>query len=458
MNDWQDAEHHVEKAHEAYEAGRWEEAESELRRALALNPNHAEWLFNLGLTLTAAGRAADAAEAFENSFSSGEDPHAAIMAGVSRLQAGQPEKSIPWLEKAEKLNPAAAESFIHRIEAYRQLSQHEQAELMFYMAQQVDANSAEAHLALADSLLDRRQFEKAVWCLREAARLNPDLPGVQGRLADAYAATGRNERARQLYLRELRQDPGDIETLLRLGRLLVDMNRFVEAGEKFRRILEIQPDHATAHFELGDLAQRQGVPDEAMAQFDVVLRLDPDHAAARRRQARLLQRRGRPEDRSLAESLLRRDVALFRTRSDSFTAGELSELGELLIDAGMCGEAVRVLRVLVLRRTDEAMPHHLLSVALLRSGEHEAGMEEARTVLRLESRFVPAMHNIAMACIRDRQWRRARYWIRHARRIDTDDPSLRRLSLLLRLHTVAEALDWARRFLLRRRARPGPAH
>jgi tetratricopeptide (TPR) repeat protein len=456
MNDWHDAEQHVEKAHEAYEAGRWEEAESELRRALALNPHHAEWLFNLGLTLTAAGRAADAAEAFENSFASGEDPHAAIMAGVSRLRAGQPERSVEWLERAGKLDPTASDSFIHRIEAYRQLGQHDQAELMFYMAQQVDAGSAEAHLALADSLLDRKMYEKAVWCLREASRLNPDMPGVQGRLADAYAATGRNERARQLYLKELRVDPGDIETLLRLGRLLVVMNRYVEAGEKFRRVLEIRPDHAEAHFELGDLAQRQGLPDDAAAQFDVVLRLNPEHTRARRRLVRLLQARSRVEDSGLAEALLRKEIAAYRGRPESFSPQDLTELAELLLDAGMSGEAVRVLRELVSRQESsggDAMSLHLLSVALLRSGEHAAGMEAARTVLRLESRFVPAMHNMAMACVRAGQWRRARYWVRQARRIDSEDAAIRRLSLLLRLHLLVEAGDWLWRAVLRRRPR-----
>jgi tetratricopeptide (TPR) repeat protein len=375
------------------------------------------------------------------------------MTGLSRVRAGEPERSIEWFEKAQRVDPSAPESFIHRIEAYRLMGQHEQAELMFYMAQQLDAESPDAHLALADCLLDRRQYEKAVWCLREAARLDPELPGVQGRLADAYAATGRNERARQLYLRELRIEPGDIQTLLRLGRLLVEMNRFVEAGEKFRRVLEIQPDHAQAHFELADLAQRQGMEGEAITQFDVVLRLDPEYAGARRRLARLLQKRSRPDDQVSAETLLRRELAVYRQRPESLRPADLVELGELLLDAGLTGEAVRVLRDLAGRVPDEALHHHLLSVALLRCGDREAGMEEARTVLRLESKFVPAMHNLAMASIQERQWRRARYWLRQARRLDTDDSSLRRLSLLLKLHALAEACGWAIRLFIRRRPR-----
>ena len=66
MSDWTEAEKHVERAHEHYEAGRWNDAETELREALALNPYRAEWHFNLGLTLEAAGRFEDAIRAFRD--------------------------------------------------------------------------------------------------------------------------------------------------------------------------------------------------------------------------------------------------------------------------------------------------------------------------------------------------------------------------------------------------------
>ena len=40
MNDWMDAEQRVERAHEFYESGRWEDALRELRAALEINPNN----------------------------------------------------------------------------------------------------------------------------------------------------------------------------------------------------------------------------------------------------------------------------------------------------------------------------------------------------------------------------------------------------------------------------------
>jgi tetratricopeptide (TPR) repeat protein len=276
---------------------------------------------------------------------------------------------------------------------------------------------------------------------------------VQARLAEAYRATGRHERARQLYLRELRVDPGDIDTLLDLGSLLVEMNRCVEAGEKFRRVLEIEPDNADAHFELGDLSERQGQTNRAIVHFDVVLRLDADYHGARRRLASLLLRRAGRGDADAARALLARERGEFERSPEDYGPGDTEDLGKLLMDSGAAAEAVAVLRALTRLQPDRARPRHLLSVALFESGNRDAGMDEARRVLKIDPRFVPAMHNLAMACVRGRQWRRARYWLDQARTVDPDDASLRRLRLALALHALSEAASWVYCFLVRRRPR-----
>src|SRR5687767_4865187 len=154
MSEWQEAEQHVERAHELYELGRWEEAESELRRAIAMNPYQSEWQFNLGLTLDAAGRYTEAVEVFKEAYTlDPEDGQAALMVGVSLLRSEDARGSLEWLDRAEKLEPGSVTPFVHRIEAYTRIGNHEQAEIMFYLAQQVDPKAADAYLAMADSLL-----------------------------------------------------------------------------------------------------------------------------------------------------------------------------------------------------------------------------------------------------------------------------------------------------------------
>ena len=137
MNDWFEAENRVERAHELYEAGRWEEAESLLREALSLNPYHAEWHFNLGLTLDASGRFDEAVESFARAFElSTRDAQPAMMAGSGCIRAERYRDAILWFESAAEIDPRNVGSFVNRIHAYARLGEHEQAEVMFYLAQQ----------------------------------------------------------------------------------------------------------------------------------------------------------------------------------------------------------------------------------------------------------------------------------------------------------------------------------
>lgn len=464
MNDWVDAEHHVEKAHEHYDAGRWDEAEDELRLALSLNPYQAEWYFNLGLTLEAAGRHIKAAEAFSHCFELNRDndqpeANSALLAGVNIMRAQQPEKALEWFDKAADVEPMNVAVSVHRIEALTELGRHDEAEETYYLAQQIEPDHAELYAAMADSLLIAGHTERAVWCLREAARLDPELPRVLARLAKAYVVSGRMERARQLYLRELRLDPGDIDTLLDMGELLLDMHRFSEAGEKFRRVLELEADQPDAHFLLGELAEIEGRVPDAMVHYDVTLRLDKTYPRVRLRLARVLSERNREEDLPRIRDLLIQEHRSLKNNDMVDSAAKVSparlaeriddleELGRLMLDSEMEIEASKVYRAMIEQQPTNHRAHHGLSVAMLQAGRFEEGISAAKKALESQPRFVPAMHNLALAYLRQSQWIRARYWVRQASRVEPDDPSLRRLRIKLRAHSVIGTLAWGARKL-----------
>ncbi|MEM1185291.1 MAG: tetratricopeptide repeat protein [Planctomycetota bacterium] len=437
MNDWVDAERHVERAHELYELGRWDEAESELRTALSLNPYQAEWHFNLGLTLEAAGRHLDAAKAFEDAHGLAEtDVNAAVMVASNLIRADRPERALSWLERAEAADPANVEIYVNRIAALGDLKRFDEAEVAFYLGQERDPEHPELYATMADALLARRNYDKAVWCLREAARLAPDMAGIQARLAEAYAATGRHERARQLYVRELRMNPGDTDTLLDLGDLLADMNRPAEAAEKYRRVLELAPESADGHFALAELAVRARRQDDAVAGLDIVLRLDPAFPLIRQRLAESLLDRDRAGDAARARELLREQAGRIRADDASHELDDLDDLAHLLLDAKMAELALPFFREIVARRPRDAVSRHNLAVALFDLGQTTEAMDLAREALRYDAQFVPAMHNLALAHLRRHQWLHARYWLQRANRLQPDDPHLRRLRLALLVSTL----------------------
>lgn len=466
MNDWSDAERHVEKAHEYYEAGRWADAESELREALSLNPYRAEWHFNLGLTLEAAGRFDDAASAFQKAHElEPDDAQITVALGLTALRLEQYAKAIEWFEHAEKLEPGQPDSFIHRIEAYARLGDHDRAEAMFFLVQHLDddwpvgpsgasradraapppeqswdekaaltdMDRAAALANMAGSLLDRDLHERAIWCLREALQLDPSLPRAHAKLAEAFAATGRQERARQLYLRELRERPGCVDSLLDLGDLLVDMGRFAEAGEKYRRVLELESDNPDAHAALGELALQQGSDRDAAAAFGVVLRLEPEFPGVRRRLAELALRR---EEIGEARKHLRLELRTLKGAEGETPAPwdpeDLADLGELLLDARLPADAVGVFRTLAAQTPEDARAHHLLAVACLQSGLRREGEIAERRALKRDARLIAAVHNLALSAYETGRFTHAWAWLSRARHEGLEDASLRRLRTLLR--------------------------
>jgi len=466
MSDWFDAEEHVERAHEHYEAGRWAEAESELRHAISMHPDRADWHFNLGLTLDAAGKHDDALKAFRDAHDLDPSEASPMLAlGALSLRIDRVHDAVRWFESAAKAKPDRQDAYVHLIDGYARLGRHDDAETAFYQSLHCDGldestpgeHDAMAYANIAESLADRGMHAKAIWCLREALRIDADLPRANARLADLYAETGKHERARQLYLRELRSSPGDIDTLLGLGRLLVKMNRLGEASEKFRRVLELESDHPDAHFELASLAEREGRDKEAVAGYRLVLRLDPDYPSARRRLATLLLDSGEGD---AAAALLLRELREAQRDLDAFGDDELGELGDLLVATGRHDEASVVFRWYAARRADDAEAHHRLGAALLLAGNLTHGARAERRALELaQGRHLRALQNLAIVSVERGRWRTARVFTRAASALDHDDAGSRRLRARLRLHVLAavassgwSAVRWAWRGLTRSRA------
>ncbi len=431
MTDWQDAEEHVDKAHELFQAGRLGEAEKLLRKALSVHPDRAEWHFNLGLTLEASGKFPDAAAAFADAARNNpRDPLPLLAAGVNRLRCDEPGPAVELLNKALRLDPNRLETLVHLIEANARMGDHDEAEVMFYRALQLDGEHAEAYANMGESLAERGQFAKAASCFTDALKLKPGLPRVAARLAYCTHKLGDSDKARKLYLKELRENPGDVDTLLDLGELLAETGRTAEAGEKFRRVLELEPKNTHALFALAGVALRQHRPRVAVKRLRRVLTLAPDFPEARRRLARVLLEQGDAEG---ARAELRRELAAMRGRVGGSDPPALRELGDLLLEANLTRHAASVFGALRRRTPLDALAHHSFGTACLMAGMTRAGVRAERRAVRLDRELLPAWHNLALAMMDLKRWRRARVFVERARRLAPSDRRIRRLVLTLRV-------------------------
>ena len=446
MEEWMDAETRVERAHELYKQGRWAEAAAELRAAIDVNPSNSAWFFNLGLTLEAMSDYTCAREAYEAALKlEPEDVETLNCLGVNLTRLGHYSDALDCFNRIEMLDPSYEPSYCNRIVTYSEIGQHDQAELMFYLARLFVDECPLCYYNIGASLYARDEVEKAIYCWRQALRLDGSQPQANARLAEAYWNKGELPRARAHFEAELKIDPTDVNTLLDLGDLTLEMADPEQAEQYYRRALELSPQNVNAYFGLGEVALFRDQVDEAMDRFRLVLKLDETVPGVHAKMARALVRKGRPND--AAKHVV---LELRQSGADPET---LQELGELLIEAQLSRHACKVLTRLVDLRPEDAYAHHNLAVSYFMMGRYGQGILHCRRALKLRPEYPLAMYNLALAYLHLGDKPRARRYAQQAVELAPQDRQIVELCRSLGLQGL-----WSRiRTRLGRLARPRAA-
>ena len=165
---------------------------------------------------------------------------------------------------------------------------------------------------------------------------------------------GKLDEAVACYRRALQLDPNDAEVHNNLGTAFKDQGKLDEAVACYRRALELKPDYAEAHYNLGVAFRDQGKLDEAVACCRRALELKPDFAEAH------------------------------------------NNLGIALNDQGKLDEAVACYRRALELKPDFAEAHNNLGVALNRQGSSDEAATCCRRALELKPDFADAHCNLGI--------------------------------------------------------------
>jgi tetratricopeptide (TPR) repeat protein len=101
--------------------------------------------------------------------------------------------------------------------------------------------------------------------------------------------------ARAAYLGVLDLDPDHADAHVNLGRLMHEAGDLEQAEQQYRAALSLRPLDATAYFNLGVVLEDRRRPDDALETYQAALRVDPNHADAHFNAARLHDLAGRYE-------------------------------------------------------------------------------------------------------------------------------------------------------------------
>lgn len=428
MNDWQRAEQHADRALEFFDRGRLAEAEHELRQALLINPDQPDWEFNLGLTLEAGDRDQEALDRFERAAKLAPDQLHPILAAASvSLRLRRWEQARQWYRRALRLDSTVEESHAGMIEASIGLAEYEQAESDFYLSEwSLDETSSLCLLAMGRGLMAQGEWKRAEWCLREALRIEPDLPEVRSCVATVLAETGRADQAMAMFNRILRESPDDPEALLAMARLLARLRRSSEAIEKLEHLLRKDPLHLDAHDLLATISFETGHMDRAIFEFQLVLRLHPSHGSAMLGLAESLLATGRLNDtRMLLNHMVKHREQVCRFAGSGGAPHD--RLADLLLAVGENDHSMTVSGESLEVNGSSAERYRRLALAAYRDGQIVRGWIASRRALRLAPGCVRSLHNLVLASLDVGRLDLAGQWLSHGLSLHPRDEGLRRL-------------------------------
>ncbi len=135
--------------------------------------------------------------------------------------------------------------------------------------------------SLADSLEAAGKTAQAREARERAALLDPVLGHYGLFEADRLWLNGAYDQALPCYRRYLERSPRSPfapYAMRREAGCLMRLQRDAEAIAAFRRVIEVAPEHADSHLDLGMLLRRGGMVDEALAELRKAARILPERA------------------------------------------------------------------------------------------------------------------------------------------------------------------------------------
>jgi tetratricopeptide (TPR) repeat protein len=228
-----------------------------------------------GVEAEGRGRLEAAAAAFREAARLRPDqPYPRYYLARVLARGGRLTEALAEIQVAIEIKSAEASFHVLLGSVYRSLDNPELAERAFSAALDIDPDSGEALLAIADFHQSRQEFERSAGALR------------------GY----------------LKSRPEDVEVLYFLGSVLSYQNKPEESLEALNRVVERDPSHHRAWFRKAHLeAGEPSTMSRALGSYERSLALDPHQAYAQYEYGALLGKLGRPEE---AEAALRRAVEI----------------------------------------------------------------------------------------------------------------------------------------------------
>jgi serine/threonine protein kinase/tetratricopeptide (TPR) repeat protein len=220
--------------------GRYAEAESAYRAAIAASPDFAYAHASLAAPLCAMGRYAEADTA---------------------------------CRVAIQLAPSSALGHENLGYVFSKQGMYEEASAAYREVIRLMPGDPDGYNGLGDALRLQARPAEAEMAYRQAIRLDPGSAISYNNLGSVLFEMDLDDDAAAAYREAIRLDPGDPDGYKNLGDVLFEMNLHDEAETAYRQAIRVEPFDPDGHSRLGELLHATGRRKEAAAEFRAARRL-----------------------------------------------------------------------------------------------------------------------------------------------------------------------------------------
>ena len=164
---------------------------------------------------------------------------------------------------------------VERGDEYFAGGDYDQAAVAYQEAVTEDDTRADAFYGLGKSLLREDDLAGAQGALMKAARLDPELPGVNFYLATIYHSLAQEAAAIAALEKERINSPDTEEVLVNLGSIYRDTDQLDKALEVLNEVVALNPENTDAYLAMADVHNQQGRTAEAEEIYRQILASNP---------------------------------------------------------------------------------------------------------------------------------------------------------------------------------------
>ncbi|HOW35708.1 MAG TPA: tetratricopeptide repeat protein [Candidatus Omnitrophota bacterium] len=220
--------------------GDFARAESEYKKAIALDPNYFVAYNNLGMAYYEQDKIDEAKEVFEKvimMYPDYPDPYTGL--GLVYQGLGREDFSFRLFTEAVTIYPYNAAGYIGLGNIYQSRGDLVTAKKQFEKAVWFNPDSAFAHYNLGNVSLRQGNFYEALLSYQRAVRIRPDFAQAFNNMGNIFFYFGDYEKAVDVYKKSIQYNPSLPETHLNLANALFEVGRIADSRYFASRAVEL---------------------------------------------------------------------------------------------------------------------------------------------------------------------------------------------------------------------------